>query len=138
MKASITMRRTRRTGASLILGFLLLSAGLGRWAAACCASGKPQPYALIAGTVFRENGLSLPGAQLRLEPVGESARNRRLRKMQAVSDARGEFAFRVPPEAAQYRLTAEAPGYQRAEKPVQVSGEERIDVFFRLVPASNK
>lgn len=138
MRASITTRRTRRTGASLLLGCLLLTGGLGRWAPAYPADRKPQPYALIAGTVFRENGLSLAGAQLLLEPAGESARNRKLRKMRAVSDARGEFAFRVPAEAAQYRLAAEAPGYQRAERPVQISGEERIDVFFRLQPASNK
>jgi len=130
------MTTKRRAGGSAIASLLLIG-WLGSHATASAAAPGPQSYALIAGTVFRDSGLSLAGAQLVLEPAGDSARNRKLKKMQALSDARGEFAFRVPPEPADYRLVVQAPGYQRAEKQVRVSGEERIDVFFRLQPASN-
>ncbi len=99
---------------------------------------KQTAYALIAGTVFREDGLSLPGARVVLEPQGEACRSRRLKKQEAVSDARGEFAFRVPPVACEYRLMAGAPGFESRNKQVRIEGEERIDVFLRLPKASKQ
>jgi hypothetical protein len=130
--------RRRKTGASFLPGFLAAALLFG--ASAMAEAGQrargPQPYALIAGTVFREDGLSLRGARVVLEPQGEASRRQRLKKQEALSDARGEFAFRVPPVPSEYLLTATAPGYQSQERKVQVQGEERIDVFFRLARAS--
>ncbi|MGB9606079.1 MAG: carboxypeptidase-like regulatory domain-containing protein [Bryobacteraceae bacterium] len=97
---------------------------------------RPTSYALVAGTVFRDNGLSLPGARVVLEPVGGAGGKLRLKRQEATSDARGEFAFHVPPQPAEYLLTASAEGYQTQQHKVQVQGEERIDVFFRLARAS--
>lgn len=112
-------------------------AGLAGAAHARVQRGRQQAaYALIAGTVFREDGLSLPGARVVLEPEGEAQRDRRFRKQEAVCDARGEFAFRVPPVPSEYRLTASAPGFQPQQRQVRIQGEERIDVFFRLPKAS--
>ena len=130
--------RRRKTGASFLPGFLAAALLLG--ASAVAETGQKrrgqQPYALVAGTVFREDGLSLRGARVVLEPQGEAGGRQRLRKQEALSDARGEFAFRVPPVPAEYLVTATAPGYQSQERRVQIQGEERIDVFFRLPRAS--
>jgi Carboxypeptidase regulatory-like domain len=129
------MREKRTsTGSSFAWGsrlaLLALLAGLGQ-------AKKPQaPYALVAGTVFREDGRSLPGAEVELAPAPSPQSPHKSKKMKAVSDARGEFAFRVPTADLDYSLTAKAPGYQPREKTVKVSGEVRVDVFFRLEAAS--
>lgn len=132
------MRKT--TGGNRRRAFLLLLlAGVATpLDAAGQQSRRHSAYALIAGTVFREDGLSLPGARVVLEPEGEARRDRRFRKQEAVSDARGEFAFRVPPLPSEYRLTASAPGFESQHRQVQIQGEERIDVFFRLARASKQ
>jgi hypothetical protein len=130
-------RKKKRTGSSsalaLVLAWLLLGAG----AASAGADRKKQPpaYALVAGTVFRDTGMSLAGAEVAIELV--ATENSRPRKWKAVTDARGEFAVRLPAMAASYKVTAGARGYQPQEKAIQTTGEDRVDVFFRLDPASN-
>lgn len=94
------------------------------------------PYALITGTVFRETGLAFPGAELTLAAAGDSKEARKFKKIRATSSVRGEFVLRVPAAPMNFTLTAKAPGYQAQEKPVAITGEDRIDVFFRLEPAS--
>lgn len=77
--------------AAALCGCALLLAGAAR-----AQRNNDAPHAVVAGAVFRENGFSLPGATVTLAmkdaPKGK--------KLQSVSDARGEFAFRVAPEAA--------------------------------------
>jgi hypothetical protein len=99
---------------------------------------RPAPYALVSGTVFRESGLSFPGAEVEIEAARAQQGRHKFKKMQAVSDARGEFAFRVPVDDMEYRLTAKAAGCQTQVKTVQVSGEVRVDVFFTLPVTSGK
>jgi hypothetical protein len=108
------------------------------FAAAGKEKQKSASYALVAGTVFRDTGYSLAGAELDLVPAGQAQSGRKTKAMKAVSDARGEFAFRVPPFASEYKLMVRAAGYENQEKPVTIGGEERVDVFFRLEPASKK
>ncbi|HEX8984214.1 MAG TPA: carboxypeptidase regulatory-like domain-containing protein [Bryobacteraceae bacterium] len=96
----------------------------------------PAAYAVVAGTVFRDTGASLPGAEVELAPGGNSQAARKVKTQKQVTDARGEFAFRVPAVPAEYRLNVRASGYQGGEKQVAIAGEERQDVFFRLEPAS--
>ena len=52
--------------------------------------------------------------------------------MEAVSDARGEFVFRVPPGPAHYSVTVAAKGYQSQRKSVSVEDQERVEVTFQL------
>ena len=131
------MRKTR-TGSRL--GRLALFAA----ALAVSASGAgkraktPPAYALVAGTVFHENGMSFAGAEVTLSAEGDSAEARRFRRIQVTASPRGEFAIRVPAAPMHYVLTASAPGYQPQRKPAVVSAEERVDVFFQLEPASDK
>ena len=91
------------------------------------------PHAVVAGAVFRENGFSLPGATVTLAmkdaPKGK--------KLQAVSDARGEFAFRVLRGAATYVVRASMKGFQAAEKEAAVDGEECVEVTLTL-PVESK
>lgn len=131
--------RTRRAGASALVILGLFLGGLSsRASPSQRPEGRQEPYALIAGTVFRAEGFTLPGARILLEPEGQVRGSPRLKRQEAISDARGEFAFRVPAREGRYRISAEAAGYRRQQKEVQISGEERVDVFFRLEKASKK
>jgi Carboxypeptidase regulatory-like domain len=96
---------------------------------------KPKPAtATIVGTVFREPGFALSGAEIILQPDPEpNASNKvKVKKMKAVSDNRGEFSFRVPAVALRYTLKFKAAGYQPETKQVSISGEERQDVYVTL------
>ncbi len=95
-------------------------------------------YAIVAGTVFRDPGFALRGAQVMIEPEQEVVNGSKLKSQKAVSDARGEFAFRVAPIQAKYKITVTAEGMVSQTKPAATrGGEERIDVTFMLQPASN-
>lgn len=114
------------------------------WACALllCAAGKPQVkndarHAVVAGTVFRENGFSLPGAAVTLEIQDAPQAPKKMKKIQSVSDARGEFAFRVPPGAATYIVRGSMKGFKSVESKASVSGEERVEVTL-LLPTESK
>jgi len=104
----------------------------------CCAlllgaaDRNDAPHAVVAGTVFRENGFALPGAAVTL-----SVKEKKAKKLQSVSDGRGEFAFRVPPGAGTYVVKASLKGFQSIEKEASVSGEERVEVTL-VLPAESK
>jgi hypothetical protein len=153
------MKRKRRSGTSLASGTRTTDRrGSAFWrhedAAAACAllvlllacvlpaaaakkKAVPQSAALVAGTVFDQRGYALPGAEVDLIPAppDESAPVK-TKKLQAISNSRGEFAFHVPPGAMQYTVKAAAKGYQSTQKSVSVQGEERVDVTFQLEPES--
>jgi hypothetical protein len=101
---------------------------------------KPvESYALVAGTVFREPGFALPGAEVILTAAPDAPSNGpRVKKQKAATDGRGEFAFRVPPEGMKYVVMVSAKGMKNQEKTVSVQGEERVEVTFMLAPESNK
>ena len=122
----MTRTKRTRTGSKLIGSKLavLLVCGL----LSSAAGKKPEPYAVVAGTVFREDGFSLPGASVTLLPKDAP----KGKKLEAVSDARGEFAFRVPVGSASYVVKAARKGFQAAEKEASVSGEGRVDVTLTL------
>ncbi len=116
--------------------------------AACCvcasAAGsgdkhaRAEPYGIVAGTVFRQTGYALPGADVKIAPEpppGEKPP--KLKVHEAVSDRRGEFAFRVPVEPMHYRVHVKAKGFAEMEKTIAIEGEERMDVTFALQPSSN-
>jgi hypothetical protein len=124
-----TTRRRKRTGSRLLLAVCLC-------AAICLGAGKKktEPGAVVAGTVFRDPGFSLPGATVTLIPKTDS----KAKKQQAVSDARGEFAFRVPATPADYIVKASLKGFHPQVKEATVGAEGRTDVTLTLVPESNK
>ena len=85
---------------------------------------------LIFGTVFTEQGFSLPGAAIRVRRSGE-------KKVagEATADRRGEFAVRVP-QGAEYEITVAAKGFQDETRKIDAKLGNREDLVFRLRPAS--
>jgi hypothetical protein len=123
------MRKTMRTkiGASrraLLLPAFLLSAAL--------LLPGADSYAVIAGTVFREPGFALARASVELTVLTAPPGAKKVRNQKTLSDARGEFAFRVPAGAAAYRLNVSSPGFASQQKEVRVAADERVDTYFEL------
>ncbi len=110
------------------------------------AEGKKKPassatieFAVVSGTVFRDNGLALADAEVTLEVMQDApvAAKSKMKKLKANTSPRGEFTFRVPPSSMKYRVSILAKGYQPADKFVQVDGgSERVDATFTLSPES--
>ena len=122
-------RKKTRIGSSILA--LALLAGM--------AAGEKKPkvsevHGLIAVTVFREPGFALPGADLTLEafPVEPGSKH----KLKGVSDARGEYVFRIPVEAKKYSVGVSAKGLVSQEKVLAAEGEQRFDVTFLLAAES--
>lgn len=95
---------------------------------------SPQSYAIIGGTVFHENGRSLPGARIIVTPLAEEGSKKVTGRTEGTSDSRGEFAIRVPAGSMRYNVRVEARGFEPAEKQVQVEWDQRLDLVFRLQP----
>jgi hypothetical protein len=93
---------------------------------------KRAPYAVVAGTVFRPPGFAMAGAQVTLSPVERPEGKGRIKQQKISTDGRGEFAFRVPAEAREYKVAVTAEGFARQEKEASVQGDERIDLYFLL------
>lgn len=148
MRIAWTTTKTRRTtGGSLVRpsAYRILARGwiVVCWLLAALTAGgaekgkkSQEPYALIAGTVFQESGFILRGAKVTVKPDPEAKPAPRLKNAKAVTDSRGEFAIRVPAAPVRYTVTVQAPGFRTQEKPVSISGDERVDLFFRLEPES--
>jgi len=125
------MRRKSNAAASL----LLLPAWL--WATGLAAQGtnrKAEPYAVVAGTVFRDPGFAQPGASVVL--ALKSAPTKKL--LQVTSSPRGEFSFRVPAGPNTYVVTATLKGFQTADQEIEIQGQEQINATLLLVPESKK
>jgi hypothetical protein len=130
-------KKKKRTSGSRLAGLLLLlavpAAGL---PAAAGGDRKAVPFALIAGSVFRETGFSLAGAEIFLEAAPDLQPPSKFKRIKAVADARGEFAVRVPAAPMRYTVSVKAVGYRPERKEVSIQGEERVDLIFRLEPVS--
>ena len=115
-----------------IAGLLLLlsAAGLG----AQGSKKKAEPYAIVAGTVFRDPGFAQPGASVVL--VLKSAPAKKLQEQ--ISSPRGEFAFRVPPGPNVYFVTATLKGFQTARQEIEIQEQEQINATLLLVPESKE
>ena len=125
----------RRIGSSALLLLALTLTGNSY-------AGKKQKgsetYAVVGGTVFRESGLSLPGAEVAISPDPQPGQTAvKLRDSKAVSDSRGEFAFRVPVTAMRYTVKAKLKGFEPQQKSVDIEGEQRTDVTL-ILPVVSK
>ena len=82
---------------------------------------------LIRGTVFTEDGLALPGAQMRIRRTAEKKT-----RWETISNSRGDFAVRVKMGSA-YEVTVRAKGFQEQSLPVNAATGDRFkDLVFRL------
>lgn len=133
-----TTRRKRKKRIGISLLFLALLAP----SHAVLAQDKkdaPAAYGLVGGSVFDASGRAFPrvAATLRADPRPDSAPVK-VKKLEAVSDSRGEFVFRVPAAPMHYIVRVAAKGFEPQEKPVDITADERVDVTFRLEAESKK
>ena len=123
----------RRIGSNLVI--------LALGAAFCSTSGQAQrrieaPHAIVAGTVFHEPGFALAGAHVVLTSIPDAGSSAKPQTQKAVTGERGEFAFRLPPTEAHYKISVAAKHFTGQEKTVEVRGEEQVETTFLLEPAN--
>ena len=94
------------------------------------------PTAIIAGTVFRTPGFALPGAEVVITPEKSSDGTNKFKKEKVLTDARGEFAVRVPPVPMGYTVDVKLNRYEPQSKTVAIEGEQRKELSFELVPVA--
>ena len=123
------------TRIKLAVAFVLLAALVAGAPQKKSSRKEEAPHATVAGTVFRDPGFAQPGAAVVLTRKDDP----KAKKLQeAASDARGDFAFRVPPGPAAYIVTASLKGFKTVQQEIAVSGEEYVNATLVLVPESNK
>ena len=134
---SMKKRRKRKTKSgnkvrACCLFVAVLTAGL------CAAKDKSkaktaqQPYATVAGTVYRDPGFALEGAEVTVTPEVEDRDGVKFKKQQTATNGRGEFAVRVPPVPMKYQVDVKLGRYEPQGQPVQIEGEQRKELSFVL------
>jgi hypothetical protein len=92
---------------------------------------KPTPpYAVVAGSVFDAEGRSVRGLKITIRRADEKKP-----RWEVVSDARGDFAQRVPAGRADYIVRPELKDKQAAENAevkVHIENEEQQSVALHL------
>ena len=86
--------------------------------------------AFINGSVFTEDGRSIPGARIEIQRVNADGTTRRIEEQYA--NDMGAFAFRLAPDAAKYRITARREGMESATREVEVDGAAVYRVALTL------
>ena len=89
-------------------------------------------FSLIKGTVFTSDGRPVPGARVTIVRADLEPKRQKKSLKQAISDRLGEFAFRMNVGPAKFHLTAEAQGFAKQEKDIEVAGDERADISVVL------
>jgi hypothetical protein len=88
--------------------------------------------AFIRGSVFTEGGRSVPGVRIELARIVSENSTQKIDYR--MTGETGEFVFRLPPEAAKYRLTLKADGIETATKDVEVESAAVYRVAFTAKP----
>ena len=86
--------------------------------------------AFIRGSVFNESGRSVPGVRIELARILDGESTQKLDSR--VTGETGEFVFRLPPDAAKYRVTLKASGAERVSKDVDVDSAAVYRVALTL------
>lgn len=98
---------------------------------------KPEPYALLYGTIYTPDHHLLYGAHIRIRRSDQKKP-----KWETCSDREGEFAQRVPAGKADYIVSAdgrdcnghkyEGRNFKAAETTVHIENDERVDFSLHL------
>jgi len=75
----------------------------------------------------------LPGV-----PVSVKRKEDRKPKWRGVTDRRGELAVRLPAGRGTYEVATGSKEHQNETETIEVYGEERVDVIFRLAAREDK
>ena len=126
------MKRKRRRCstplAAVVVTFCLLVPGVAR---AEKRKSKAVAQAVLAGSVFREDGFLLRGARVLVTNL-----DRPKEKKETTTDVQGEFAVRVPAGKARYSIEVSSDGFRSEKKTVEIAGDERVDLTFHLSSSS--
>ena len=126
-------RKKTRIGVRLATALLLLAC-LVASAEKPDKSKAPEPVSFIAGTVYRTPGFSTPGAEVTLIPAEKKSGSSKFRKQTTLTDARGEFIFRVPPVPMKYTVTVQLKGFVSQTKSVEIEHQQHRELPFTLEP----
>ena len=104
---------------------------------------KASHSSLVRGSVFNLSGQTLAGVKVTIEriPTDEEQKDGKHIKSHTrdyLTNAHGEFAFRLPAQPARYRVTAAARGFKSDTKVVDVNGSEAVPVALTLLPRKDK
>lgn len=127
-----TKKRTGRLVPALAAALLLAVAAFSALAKEKPKDKKkaPPPAALVAGTVFRDAGFALPGAEVVATPDPPQGK----KQWRTTGNARGEYFLRLPAGPASYTVVVRANGFRPQEKKVTFAADERLDFNFLLEP----
>lgn len=93
------------------------------------AKKKKHSYAddyLVRGTVFTAEGLSFPGAELRVRRSDQKKFH-----WETYTNSRGEFALRVP-QGASYEVVVRAKGFAEQSHALDAKGGREENLVFRM------
>jgi len=124
------MRLALIEGTILSVGILLLVSG----ETVQAVTQETESYALVKGTVFTFFGRSFPGVEIEIERVDVEEKDRKKTRREARSDAIGEFAFRLPPGPAKWKLTFRAKNFTEDKREIEIFEDERVDITVLLKP----
>jgi hypothetical protein len=89
--------------------------------------------AFVRGSVFDAGGRSVSGARVEIALIGADGN---LKKLDGrLTTETGQFAFRLPPDPAKYRITVKASGAETATKDVDVDDAVVYRIALTLQPA---
>jgi hypothetical protein len=103
---------------------------------AAVEQAKPQDYALIVGTVWGPDNRPVAGIPIKIRRATDKKP-----KWELMSDARGEFAQRVPTGTQDYVIQADIKtpkGQPKPEITVRIGHNERKDVGLHLTELPKK
>lgn len=88
--------------------------------------------AFLRGSVFDPSGRSVPGARVEIARIEADGSVKKLGDR--VTTETGQFAFRLPPEKARYRVTAKAGGAQDTSQEITIDDAIVYRVALTLQP----
>jgi hypothetical protein len=102
-------------------------------AVALAQSGKPHPNdCILYGNVFTADGHLFEGADVHVRHATDKKP-----KWDAMSDRRGEFAVRVPPQG-DYVVEVRAKGFVTQSRTVTSQSATRLNLVFHMVEQTGK
>jgi len=89
--------------------------------------------AFIKGSVFNDDGRSMPNVRIELAKIEDDGSARKIDGR--VTNEIGAFVFRLSPEAAKYRITAKAASGDPVTKEIEIDGAAVYRIALSLNPA---
>jgi hypothetical protein len=138
MRTTRTKKTRKMSGSPAGRLILPLALAAGLLAVPVCAAPKekkPQNFGVVAGSIFRETGFSFAGVEVIVRLVPEPGdRKSKVPEWKGRTDARGEFAFRVP-APARYTVTVKAEAHRTEQREVELGIDERKELSISLAAA---